>query len=127
MCCLREEELWVGTRKLTLLPTKACFRNYILHLFSCSETQSDTDMNVIHAEVFIRVTTVLKACYPQMIGLCHEQTVWGFLLIKTVIRRIFFSLPLQHHMSSEPAGGLLNPCGHHARYSDFKHLDGAPL
>lgn len=47
-------------------------------------------MNVIHVEVFIRVTTVLKACYPQMIGLCHEQTVWGFLLIKTVIRRIFF-------------------------------------
>lgn len=90
MCCLREEELWVGTRKLTLLPTKASFRNDMLHLFSCSETQSDTDMNVIHAEVFIRVIAVLKACYPQMIGLCHEQTVWGFLLIKTVIRRIFF-------------------------------------
>lgn len=78
MCCLGEEELWVGTRKLTLLPTKASFRNDILHLFSWGETQSDTDMNVIHAEVFIRVTAVLKACYPQMIGLFHEQTVWVF-------------------------------------------------
>lgn len=79
MCCLREEELWVGARKLTLLPTKACSRNDILHsFFSRSETQNNTDMHVIHAEVFIRVTAVLKACYPQGIGLCHEQTVWGF-------------------------------------------------